>query len=303
MTTLADHQFEILPSAEAVDGYVFGIGAAVSIDGDGGFDPGELEWVGEASQNTRRGVRGFGREVVGAKTWVWSSHTDQDTEAAALEVLEDFSAAWAPVELAREPSALTALRYHLVGRTRRVFGRPKRFAAPPSNLILGGYVPITHDFELVDSFTYDDLESSIEIPYSTSADGGGFVLPAPLPLVTLPSEGNGAGQASVGGNAKAYPIVRFNGPWINPGLDTGDWKLTWTGSIPVGDYVEIDCRPWALTVLNASGASVVGGLGRRTWLEDAWFAPKSQPQLSLSGSAPGGGASATIRWRNTWTSI
>lgn len=302
MTTLENHQFEILPSEDAADGFVFGIGAAVSLDAEG-FDPGEVEWLAQTSQNTRRGVRGFGRDVPGAKTWIWSSHVNQDSVADALEALQDFSAAWMPQELMEQVGAQTCIRYRLANRDRRIFGRPRRFAAPPTNTILNGHIPVTHDFELVDSFTYDDVESSAEIAYSTSAEGGGFTLPAPMPLVTQSSDGNGGGQLSVGGNARAYPIVRFNGPWTNPVLDVGSWTLSWTGVIPVSGWVEIDLRPWALTTLNQSGASAASGLSRRTRLQDCWFAAGSSPQVSLSGIAPGGGASATIRWRNTWTSL
>lgn len=302
MTALAEHQFEILPSAEAPDGFVFGIGAAVSVD-DGGFDPGETSWLTQDQANTRRGVTGFGRDVQGARTWTWSSHVDQDDTESALEVLDDFSAAWAPENLARLPGEVTALRYRLAGRDRRVFGRPRRFAAPPTNRVLGGYVPVTHDFATVDAFTYDDVESSAEILYSSSVEGGGFSFPAPMPLATRSSEGTGSDQIVVGGRARAYPIIRFNGPWTNPAISTSDWTLSWKGEIGPNDWIEIDCRPWRLTVLDSSGASRVGGLDRRTWLEDVWFAPQSRPQVNLDGIAASGSASATIRWRNTWTSI
>lgn len=302
MSTLAEHQFEILPSADAMDGFVFGIGAEVSVD-DAGFDPGESEWISQDSVNARRGVTAFGRDVLGAKTWLWSSHVNRNKASEALDTLERFSEAWAPDALVREPGALTALRYRLAGRDRRIFGRPRRFAAPPTNLILSGYVPVTHDFSLVDAHTYDDLESSVNIPYSSSVEGAGFILPATFPILTQAADGNGAGQISVSGNARAYPIIRFIGPWTNPRVSTDDWSLTWSGAVPASGYIEIDTRPWVLTVLDQSGTSQVAGLSRQTWLEDIWFAPKSQPQISLGGIATGGSASCLVRWRNAWKSI
>jgi hypothetical protein len=303
MTALQNHQFEILPDAEANDGFVFGIGAAVSVD-DGGFDPGEYSWLTQDQQNTRRGINAFGRDVLGAKTWVWDSHVDQDDVNSALETLQNFSFCWSPVDLAIQPGVQTALRYRIGDRDRRIFGRPRRFAAPPSNLILNGYVPVTHDFQTVDSYTYDDVASSENILYSTSSSGGGFILPAILPISTLPSEGTGSSQLSIGGNAKTFPIIRFVGPWTNPVISTDDWTLAWNGSISATDWVEIDCRPWMLTVKNKAGASVVGGLDmRKTYFEDYWFAPQSRPQVSLGGSAPGGSAAAIITWRNAWTSL
>lgn len=302
MTALAEHQFEILPTEDASNGFVFGIGAEISIDEEG-FDPGEAEWLTQDSQNTRRGVVGFGRDVLGAKTWTWDSHVDQDDVETAVDVLDRFSAAWSPESLARTPGAVTALRYRIAGRDRRVFGRPRRYAAPPSNRILGGYVPVTHDFQCVDSFTYDDVESSALIAYASASGSGGFTLPMAMPLVTMPSQGNGSGQITVGGRARAYPIIRFIGPWTNPVMHTDDWTLRWKGEIGPTGWVEIDTRPWALTVKNESGASAVAGLDRQTWLEDMWFAPQSQPQISLDGIAASGGAGALVRWRNTWTSI
>ena len=130
MTVLNDYQFEILPSEDASNGFVFGIGADVSLD-DGGFDPGENEWLSQDGQNTRRGVKAFGRDVIGAKTWAWESHTDMEDVQGALDILDDFSAAWEPYEV-EIPGWTTAVRYTLAGRTRRVYGRPRRYAAPPT---------------------------------------------------------------------------------------------------------------------------------------------------------------------------
>ena len=302
MSALSEHQFEILPSEDAADGFVFGIGAEVSVGGEG-FDPGETSWLTQDSVNTRRGNTAFGRDVQGAKTWLWDSHVDREDVEGALDTLERFADAWHPEELARTPGAQTCVRYRVGGRVRRIYGRPRRFAAPPTNLILNGNVAVTHDFALADAHTYDDLESSASILYSTSADGGGFLLPATLPVETLPSEGAGTGQIYVGGNSGAYPVLRFNGAWTNPVLHTERWTLRLKGTIPSGGWVEIDTRPWALTVLNQSGASVPDMLERRTWLEDLWLAPNAKTQVSLDGIAPAGNASVDIRWRNTWKSI
>lgn len=494
MTKLAEKQFEILPTEDAHDGFVFGIGASVSVN-DEGFDPGENTWITQDGENTRRGVVGFGRDVAGAREWIWESHVDQIDAESAVKTLESFSSAWSPSELVRKPGEVTALRYRVAGRDRRVYGRPRRFAAPPTNLIDSGFVPVTHDFQLVDTHTYDDIESNVEIPYASgstglelissnmvpnpsfevntagwaatptitlnrvsnseggwamrltaSADGpagphavsmgynlrpvtpgksytvsarirasagsvvepgirwrdaanailppvenpddeiavgwafdrkyvtavappgaawademifhasdvvngnivdvdevmfhegveledyfdgdtpdsdeyvytwsedgtmsqkwlrlgqSGFVLPAPMPLVTQPDRGNGGEQLSVSGTGRAYPIIRFNGPWTNPVFTTDDWTIKWAGEIGANDWVEIDTRPWRLTVLRKSGASAVDGLDRQVWLEDCWFAPGSNPQISLGGVSPSGSATATVRWRNTWKS-
>lgn len=302
MTALQEHQFEILPTEDAVDGYVFGIGAEVHVDGEG-FDPGSMEWLSQDQNNTRRGIRAFGRDLPGAKTWAWESHTDCEDVPSAVAAVEAFSGFWRAPDVAESPSEHTAIRYRIADRERRVFGRPRNFSAPPSNLILSGLVPITHDFVTVDSYTYDDLESAVVVPYSSSVEGGGWIFPNTFPLVTNPSDGNATGQLAVGGNAKTYPVIRFNGPWLNPVIDFGIWRIQWTGSIPAGGWVEIDARPWRLTALNQSGASVIEGIARRSDWSSWHFKPNTQPQIALSGVAMGGSASAVVRWRNAWTWI
>jgi hypothetical protein len=302
VTLLKDHQFEILPDAEANDGFVFGVGAEVSVGGEG-FDPGEQTWLTQDGQNTRRGVAGFGRDVQGPRTWTWSSHTDQEDVESAVNILDDFADAWSPEALALEPGEVTAIRYRLAGRDRRVFGRPRRYAAPPTNLILSGYVDVTHDFATVDAYTYDDLETGESIQFSSGATGAGFVLGSTMPLLTQRGdEASGTTQITVGGKARAYPVIRFNGPWTNPTMVTDSWTLNWKGQIAAGKWVEIDARPWKLTVLDQDGGSAVEGLDRRVWLEDIWFAAGSRPEISLSGIASPG-ASADLRWRNAWKSI
>src|SRR5690606_31050992 len=120
-----------------------------------GFDPGESNWMTQDAENARRGVLGFGRDVPGAKTWLWESHVDRETAEEAVDTLDRFSASWHPDGM-RNPGDLTAIRYRLAGRDRRVFGRPRAFAAPPANQIDSGYVDVTHEFQCVDAFTYDD---------------------------------------------------------------------------------------------------------------------------------------------------
>lgn len=301
MTTLSDHQFEILPHAEAHDGFVFGIGADVSVNEDG-FDTGDAEWITQDSQNNRRGTNIPGRDVKGAKTWVWASHVNRDDVDEALETLEEFETAWDPEELVLEPGAVTALRYRIGGRDRRIFGRPRRFSAPPNNQILNGYVPVTHDFQKVDAYTYDDLATTVVIPFASEPGISGFEFPVTFPVMTIPADETE--QAFyVGGSRRAFPVIRFYGPWTNPSIATDDWRIDWKGSVANGGFIEIDARPWRLTTLNHSGASAVDGLPKNFHYEDIWLRPKTQVQARLGGVATGAGAYATVSWRNTYRGI
>lgn len=300
MSNLAEKQFEILPSEDAGDGFVFGIGAHVSIDGDGGFSPGTSELITQDSQNTRRGVSGFGRDVSEPPTWSWSSHINRAHVRDAVDTLERFKTAWRPIELFEDPNRITTIRYRVGGRVRRVYGRPRRFDAPPSNLIDSGYVPVAHDFKCVDDHTYEDVEESTTLALSSEGGPSGFILPAQLPIQTMPDATSSTSEIAIGGSARAYPIIRFNGPWVNPGLVTDHWDLVLATSLMDGQWVEIDARPWVLTVLRENGSSAAGALGRRTWLEDIHFKPGTKPNVRLTGQSDFGGATCTIRWRNVY---
>lgn len=298
MSILAEKQFEILDSEDGSDGFVFGVGANVSVD-DNGFVPGATEWITQDGKNSRRGTTAFGRDVATAPVWSWTSHVNRNTVKEALETKELFETAWRPV-IAQEASRTVALRYKVGGRVRRIYGRPRRFDAPPSNLIDTGYIPLSHDFECVDAYTYEDVEGSATLTLSVEAGPTGFILPAQLPIQTLPAATSPESQVAIGGTARCYPIIRFNGPWVNPGLITDDWDVTLKTSLADGQWAEIDARPWILTVLRSNGSSAAGALGRRTWLEDIYFSPGTKPNLRLTGQSDSGGATCTIRWRNVY---
>ena len=270
-----------------------------------GFDDGESDWLTQDITNTRRGVTGFGRDVVGPKTMTWSSFVDADDVESALDVLARARNAWRPEEVIRTAGAQIPLRYRLANRDRRIYGRPRRFAAPPTNMILNGYVDVTHDFQTTDAYSYDDVASNADIPYASTSAGGGFVITPTTtwPVSTVSSAGNGSGQINIGGDARCYPIIRLYGNWTNPVFNAGDWTITWKGTIPTGGWIEIDTRPWVLTVTDQNGGNASGGLDRTVWLEDCWFEPGTNPSITLDGVAPTGAAHATVIWRNTWKSL
>lgn len=296
MAILNEHQFEILPAEEAAEGFVFGIGAQISVEAEG-FDPASAAWITQDTQNSRRGNRNFGRDVLGNSIWTWTGFADRTDTVTAMDSISALTRAWRP-EIVRTPGAQVALRYRLADRERRIYGRPRRLDAPPTNRILNGYVECTFDFEKVDAYTYDDSPEMVSIPFTVGGEStGGFIFPVIMPYNTLPSDDSDELQVSVGGDARTYPIVRFNGPWVDPSLETDNWKLSMSGGISDGDYLEIDLRPWKQTILNQNGLSRAERLaGRRTYFEDMYFEPGTLPMLRLGGSSSGG-ASCDITWR------
>lgn len=298
MLDLQDHQFEILPSEDDSNGVGFGLGLDVSLDQEG-FKPGALSW---ATQDTKspRGSVAFGRDVLTGPVWGWDLFVDQDDEATALDALARIATAWRADAIRETPGAVLPVRYRINGRDRRVYGRPRNFDAPPNNLILNGFIPITTDFQAVDAYTYDDSESSAEVNLG-AVTFGGFQFPVTFPAST---QGVGSQNASITvlGDAATYPVIRFEGPISNPVLSTDDWTLKLNMNLAATDYVVVDTRPWALSAMLNGSQSVAGKLGRRQWLSDIRLKP-GITAIRFDGDSSSGGARATVSWRSAYNSI
>lgn len=300
MITLAEHQFEILPNDAVLDGVGFGIGLDVSMDSDG-WDPGDAEWITQDSVNQVRGTRNFGRDVLSGPTHTFALHVDQTDVSTAVGALGTLRTAWMAGDIAEQVGRMSIVRYRLAGRVRRFYGRPRKWAAPPSNRILGGYIPVTCTFDAADHLFYDDTQEQTIIPF-VSVSEGGWTFPATFPVTTLPP-GQREGSIHVGGSIPTYPVIRFNGPITNPYLQCGnDWKVQLNMSIASGEWVEIDTRPWRLTVLRQGLYSEAGKLSRRTWLKDVVLKPGPK-ELSFGGTAAEGTSFVTVSWRSAYASI
>jgi len=300
-----DYHFELLPEIDAIEGAPFGIGLDIGLE-DGGFIPGSTDWAVQDSENSQNGTTGFGRDRLLGPVWAWELHANRDADDEALESLREFRKAWHWLHGRDTPGKVTALRFQLNGEQRRIYGRPRRFDAPPDNRILGGMVPISVDFKCVDGFVYDDVMDQVVIQLGQELEdegvdsGGGFIFPLTFPVVTLPPTRQQV-QILIGGDAPAYPIIRFDGPIANPGFVTDDWRIDLDYTIPDGQYVEIDTRPWVMTALLNGNASVAGHLGRRQRMSKIRF----QPGVRFEGRFVGfstGTATCTVRWASTWNS-
>lgn len=296
-TLLDDHQFELLPSETADSGVAFGIGLGVSCNADG-FDPGSSDWLVQDQDDPFSGVTRMGRDVRKGPTWTWALHVNKEDEDDALTALEDLADAWAPEDL--DSGDVLVLRYKVGGRVRRVYGRPRRFAAPPDNRILGGMIPVTADFKLIDPHQFDDSAESITVGTTYTSEGG-FVFPVTFPVLTLPG-GYMTGQAFVSGRRKTWPIIRINGPVVNPEILASNWLLKLTANIGEGHYIEIDTRPWKRTVTVDGTSFVPGALSPQTRLRDLFLEP-GQQSFGMRGISGTGTANATISWYPAYPSL
>lgn len=301
MTVLDEMQFEIMPTADAVDGFKFGIHTDVSAD-DGGFSPGDDDWTIQDSNSETDGHVNFGRDHLNGPTWSWQLHVNRTDTAEAVATLEAFRTAWRALHIRETPGEYLAIRYRLGDRYRRIYGRPRRFSAPPNNLIMSGFIPVQTDFRAIDAFTYDDEAESTLISLAiTEAEGGGFTFPITFPFEGLPP-GEGNGSFIVGGSARTYPVVRFNGPVTNPTLIHQNWTLSVNTEIADNQWVEVDLRPWKRTAFRNNGADARGGIGRRQRLSSMKLEPGPH-SLIFTGTSLAGGATAEVRWHSAHNSL
>ena len=296
-TLLDDHQFELLPSETADSGVAFGIGLGVSCNADG-FDPGSADWLIQDQDDPFSGVTRMGRDVQKGPTWTWALHVNKEDEEGGLDALSDLAEAWTPEDL--DSGDVLVMRYKVAGRVRRVYGRPRRFAAPPDNRILSGMIPVTADFKLIDPHYFDDSPESITVGTTYTSDGG-FIFPVTFPVLTLPG-GFQTGAAYVSGRRKTWPIIRVNGPIVNPEIQANNWTLKMTANIGEGHYIEIDTRPWKRTVLVDGSQYVPGAINPQVRLRDLFLEPGEQ-SFGMRGNSGTGTATATISWYPAYASL
>lgn len=297
-TVLNEMNFELLLPGEDT-GIVFGIGQHVSID-DEGFDPGEDSWVAEDERNPRLGGTNFGRETLDGPLWGFQLHVDRESVDTARETLEDFKTAWRATQVRDNPNAVLTMRYRIGRHTRRVYGRPRRLAAPPSNRILNGFVPITTDFQCSTQYTYDDVEKSETLQIAASTPSG-FTFPITFPYSSTPARRESR-QLVVGGTEPARPVITFTGPLQNPVLEGPGWRLQMQVSILANESLTVDLRPWEMTVKMSDGRSVPDAVHRQTRLTDVML-PPGRHQVFLSGASTTASGACTVRWADTWNSI
>lgn len=297
MLDLNDFQFEILPDVDLdTNGVGFGLGLNVSVDKEG-FDPGTAEWTVQDTQNPANGATQFGRDQLAGPTWAWNAFVNEQETADALVTKDAISKVWRARAILDRPGATACVRYQLPGRTRRIYGRPRRFNAPPNNLLLNGYIPVTMDFKAADSLHYDDVEQSVSIGFVVASDGG-LVFPVTFPYSSLP-DSHREGAILVGGDSPTYPIIRIDGPILNPSVQWAGRVWGFTYDLQDGDWLEIDTRPWKQTILRNGQYNASGAMNRRQYMRDMTLEPGGY-EVAFRGQSSSGTALCTFRWRNAF---
>ena len=260
---------------------------------EGGFDAGTADpRAQEVPRPMGDGVL-FGVDYIDPPTWAWTVGLNATTEAEALALLAPLATVWRNNSGRSTSGPSIPLRYSLAGRTRRVYGRPRRISAPKMDTRIDlGYAQCVLDFKCEDHLTYDDVEQSVDLTLANTSSGG-WIFPNTFPIYTQGS-GTRQGVIQVDGDAPAHFTATITGPIAAPSLVGSGWAFDINTTLTAAQSVTVDTR--AATVLRNDGASLAGALSRRSRIGKARLKGGGQ-ELVFAGSDPSTTARCTVRWR------
>ncbi|MET8696970.1 hypothetical protein ABZV65_31020 [Streptomyces bauhiniae] len=200
------------------------------------------------------------------------------------------------------------LMHTRAGRTRQLYGRPRKFDIADERFASQGYTSVACDFVSLDDRFYDSTEKREEMweyhwPTLPSRPGR----PS-----SGPNRPSAAGKKSVTivqeGSKSTFPVIVIHGPCKNPAVTLPRlWSVQVNLTIADGEYVTIDPRPWARTVTHTKGSSTVGAgdkltrssarLAQMTIPPGRWAASMSYGAISSVHLA---GPRIEIRWRDAF---
>jgi len=292
---------ELLDEAMELDDYAFGghvHGQTVVMIEDVTFDSPDVVSVDRQLPRSD-GIR-FGRDYRGGRTITINMHVFGAHGADGMAILNDLAAAWSGDEARRLPGSVQTLRISYAGRTRRVYGRSRRFAPVATKTASTGWAPVVADFRCVDHLFYDDVEKVNEVGI-VPPSGGGLVAPLVAPLTTL-GISYAPGEITVGGTVPCWPVFIIKGPISLPTIDViGEYRVTLATIIREDEFVIVDPRPWSRGVRLNGTQSIAGQLTPASpRLSEVRLTPGPH-EIILSGLDETGTSSLTVAWRDCYT--
>lgn len=283
-----------------LDGFIFGTGTKYIVQN---IEYGSVEIVNNDTPLPRAdGVR-FGRDWRNNRVITFEIAINQSplkNEDLALVLLSNLETAWLANNVRNSPGAVCSLRLTRNGRTRRVYGRPRRFATLAER-DKGGWVFATADFSTVDPFYYSDGEFQHTISI-VPTQGGGLLAPLVAPLSTL-GVSYGPGDIGVSGTLPCWPVFVIRGPIVSPKVTAvGEWSFTLAQTLLAGDYVVVDTRPWSRGVRLNGLANIAGSLDNKAPRLPNMALKPGRHEIVLSGTDITGTANLTVAWRDTYAS-
>lgn len=280
-----------------IDGLTFGLYTSINV---AKYSIGSPDMETNDIRNPRADGEKHGREYRGGRTIAFDLNALSDGWTSGLDILASLEQRWNAAEYRLTPGRYSLLRYKIGYRTRRVWGSTREFATDSSIDFLGN-IPVTANFRTVDPYFYDDVERTNTISIAPVSSGG-LIPPLSEPLTTL-GVSESPGVITVGGNEAAWTYFVIYGPITSPRIQClGEWDFQLNMTIPDGEFVSIDPRPWSRGI-RLNGVSAVGGSLSQSSprLEDLRLKPGTH-EIILSGIDPTNTAYLLTGWRDTYSS-
>lgn len=284
MFDLADREWEIrgLPLGRSRDTWVESV------------DIGEVEVRDHDEDNPVGNTRLFGRNHLSGPTLTFSFWASGAGESGALSALAALRRAWAAPQA---PGELVVLKYRVGGRTRRVYGQPRKFKPEPNVTLQSGHVRAQGEFVTKDPFFYDDdLSTSGRLTLIHSSTGG-VRLPQRLPYRSIPS-GERQGIVRLGGDAPSTTELTVHGPVSDPVVTLGGHAFRFTGTLLWDQSVTLDGR--SMEISYHGGANLY--LSRKSYLSNLTL-PPGESEIVYEGKDQSGTSWAEATWRDAHQSF
>lgn len=268
----------------------------------GGFDPGGPTWRDQDAENPTADIMLFGRDRLTPGSWQFSFQTNTNSTSAGLAALDSIAREWRGDAYRNNPSNVGVLRYNMGSGTRRVYGRPRRYAQSVGDLTFQGVSEAVGDFQLADTHTYADEARNIDISIIPGVTRG---ISSPLSgkLSSILAGEQARSVADIGGTARAPFVAVIYGPIRDPWLTEDNWKLELDLTLAYDQYVVIDTRSFACTVTRNDGANLAGRLTRNsTRLTECRLKPGGA-NLRFGGKDSTGISHVSVAWRPTYYSL
>ena len=277
-----------------LDGFLFGGSGAGPVYVKR-YDTGVAEWLSQDADSPTGNRRFFGSDQLMGPTWTFEFNIMRDdTAAGALSALGQLMTSWRARSVRSTPGALSVLRYTRGGRTRRVYGRPRRFEYDPNRTLRNGMLTASAEFVSVDPWHYDDVASTAEIRLLPNNSSGGFVFPAVFPMISTPGTEQ-FGTVINTGTEDTPLTIQLLGPGTDMGVEFDDKEFTVRSTLAFDQDIVLD--GWEGTVRRNDGAELHGSLNRKARLTELMLKPGST-SFRLKGITTSASARAVLTWRN-----
>lgn len=242
-----------------------------------------------------------GRDYLGDGVWTFNLATNVRDEVGALAKAGALASAWRDPNVRLRPNVTVPLSYEVVGRWRRVYGRPGPITDPVSDVHAKlGVAKIVASFRVTDPNFYDDALTTVRLTIVPESSGG-FVFPLVFPISSRKTTGKRAGLVDNRGDVASPLSVTFHGPARNPKVvAAAGWEVGITGTLAYDQSVTVDAR--AGTVTRNDGANLAGRLTRATQLTKAVI-PAGSSELTFTAIDETGTAKVDLSWRNSYSTI